>query len=177
MKKIILSLVLVGVIAGCKNDKSEEPSLSDTSINEKMEISKNYQSLGDEISDESVVSSQELLDKYQSLKIGDTIDVRFISEVKEVCQNKGCWMKVDLGENEEAMVTFKDYAFFMPKDLSGQEIIMEGKAYLEEMSVDDQRHYAEDGGATPEEALAITDSKMTFSFKANGVLIPEQEKQ
>ena len=175
MKKILLTLALVGIITSCKNDKSEEIPISNMSATENMEISKNYKSIGDKISDDSVVTSQELLEKYKKLQLGDTINVKFISEVKEVCQNKGCWMKVDLGD-QDAMVTFKDYGFFMPKDLSGQQIIMEGKAYVEEMSVEDQRHYAEDGGATPEEALAITEPKRTFSFKANGVLIPELEK-
>ncbi len=85
-------------------------------------------------------------------------------------------MKVDMGE-DEAMVRFKDYGFFMPKDISGKEIIAEGKAYVEEMSVEDQRHYAEDGGATPEEIAAITEPKRTLAFEAHGVLIPEEEKQ
>lgn len=173
MKKILLTLALVGIIAGCKNEKSQEIPVVETS---ELELSDIYQSIGDEISDKDVISSNELLKKYQNLKIGDTLNLKFQSEVKEVCQKKGCWMKVDLGA-EEAMVRFKDYGFFMPDDLAGQKIIMDGKAYVEEMSVEDQRHYAEDGGATPEEALAITEVKRTLSFEAKGVLIPKQEKQ
>lgn len=175
MKKILFSLALVGILAGCKNNQSEVTA-NETTETENVTIAKNYQSIGDEISAEAVMSSHDLLEKYKSLKIGDTLDFKFSSEVKEVCQNKGCWMKVDLGE-DEAMVRFKDYGFFMPKDIAGQEIIMAGKAYIEEMSVEDQRHYAEDGGATAEESLAITEPKRTLTFEANGVLIPEIEKQ
>lgn len=176
MKKILFTIALLGIIVGCKNEKTQEMPVTATSETELIEIADNYQSIGDEISNETAISSQELLEKYHSLKIGDTLNLKFTSEVKEVCQKKGCWMKVDLGE-EEAMVRFKDYGFFMPKDITGQNIIMDGKAYIEEMSVEDQRHYAEDGGATQEEALAITEPKRTYSFEANGVLIPKVEKQ
>lgn len=176
MKKILLTLALVGIITACKNDKTEEVPAAQTSETENVEMAVNYQSIGEKITNETAISSEELLKKYQDLKPGDTLNLKFASQVKEVCQNKGCWMKVDLG-GEEAMVKFKDYGFFMPKDLAGQKIIMAGKAYIEEMSVEDQRHYAEDGGATPEEALAITEPKRTLSFEANGVLIPESQKQ
>ena len=56
-------------------------------------------------------------------------------------------------------------------------LFLKAKAYVEEMSVEDQRHYAEDGGATPEEIAAITEPKRTLAFEANGVLIPEAENQ
>lgn len=174
MKKIIFTIAFAATILACKNEKNEEVLLDETV--ETMAIAKNYQTFGDEISDAEILTTEEMNEKFQNLKVGDTVNLKFVSEVKEVCQKKGCWMKVDLGE-EEAMVRFKDYAFFMPKDLAGKEIILGGKAYIEEMSVEDQRHYAEDGGATPEEALAITEPKRTFSFEANGVLIPEVEKQ
>ncbi len=55
--------------------------------------------------------------------------------------------------------------------------MVEGKAFIEEMSVEAQRHYAEDGGATPEEVSAITEPKLTYSFLAHGVLISESEDQ
>ena len=36
-------------------------------------------------------------------------------------------MKLDLENGEEAMVKFKDYGFFMPKDIAGEEVIVNGK--------------------------------------------------
>lgn len=176
MKKILLTLAIVGAMSACKNNNSEENSVAEVSETENVEVIQKYQSIGDEITNDSALSTQDLLAKYEGLKTGDTLNLKFTSQVKEVCQNKGCWMKVDLGE-KEAMVRFKDYGFFMPKDLAGQEVIMAGKAYIEEMSVEDQRHYAEDGGATPEEIAAITEPKKTLSFEANGVLIPETQNQ
>ncbi len=63
---------------------------------------------------------------------GDTINVKFISTIKAVCQNKGCWMKVALDHNEETFVKFKDYGFFMPKDAKDKTVIVNGKAFVGE---------------------------------------------
>ncbi|SRX53982.1 DUF4920 domain-containing protein [Aequorivita sp. CIP111184] len=171
MKKILFIIALSFIAFSCKNEKSEEKSTAEAEV-----IAINYQTFGAEISDENVLSKQEMLEKYNNLKPGDTVNVKFAAPVKDVCQKKGCWMNLNMGE-KEAMVKFKDYGFFMPKDIAGQEVIVNGKAYVEEMSVDDQRHYAEDGGSTPEEIAAITEPKRTLAFEADGVLIPEVEKQ
>lgn len=171
MKKILIVCSLMAALVSCKNEKTEDKTLVETE-----EIAMSYKTFGDEITDKNVLPKAEIIKKYHDLKMGDTINVKFTTQVKEVCQKKGCWMKVDMGE-DEAMVRFKDYGFFMPKDISGKNIIAEGKAYVEEMSVEDQRHYAEDGGATPEEIAAITQPKRTLALEANGVLIPEETKQ
>ncbi|QAA80973.1 DUF4920 domain-containing protein [Aequorivita sp. H23M31] len=171
MKKVLFILAVMGFVFGCKNEKTEKESFP-----ENEEIAINYQSFGDSITDDAVLSKAEMTEKFKNLKPGDTLNLKFASDVKEVCQKKGCWMKLDL-DDEEAMVRFKDYGFFMPKDIAGQKIIVAGKAYVEEMSVEDQQHYAEDAGKTHEEIAEITQPKITYAFEANGVLIPEIEKQ
>ena len=82
-------------------------------------------------------------------------------------------MTLNLENGEEAMVKFKDYGFFMPKDISGKEVILNGKAFVNEVPVDEQRHYAEDAGKSKEEIAAITQPKKTYSFEADGVLIKD----
>lgn len=171
MKKILFILTVIGVAIGCKNEKTDQDQVVETE-----EIAVNYHTFGDQISDEAVLTEEEMALKFKSLKPGDTINAKFTSEVKEVCQKKGCWMKIDMGD-QEAMVRFKDYAFFMPKDIAGREVIVSGRAYIEEMSVENQQHYAEDAGKTPEEIAEITEPKRTLAFEANGVLIPEIENQ
>lgn len=111
------------------------------------------------------------LGPYGDLALADTLQTQMIGEITEVCQNKGCWMKVTLGSKDEVMVRFKDYGFFVPKDAAGRKVIMNGAAFLEEMSVGDQRHYAEDHGDSPEEIAQITSPKRTYRFEAEGVLI------
>ena len=70
-------------------------------------------------------------------------------------------------------VTFKDYAFFMPKDLSGKKVVIDGYAIVETTPVEVLRHYAEDGGKSKAEIDAITEPKRELAFEAAGVLILE----
>lgn len=171
MRRLLYLLAITVLMASCNNQEKKNNSEVETTETEMA-----YTSIGEKINKENVLTEAQLLEKYKTLKAGDTIDVKFTSEVKEVCQNKGCWMTMDLGE-EEASVKFKDYGFFMPKDLAGEEVIVSGKAFVAEVSVDDQRHYAEDAGKSQEEIAAITEPKRTYSVLSNGVLIPMKEEQ
>ncbi len=103
----------------------------------------------------------------------DTLNVKVIATVESVCQMKGCWMNLVSSKNpgRKMMVKFKDYGFFMPKDISGREVLVDGKAFYSETSVDELRHYAEDAGKSPEEIAAITEPKRELSFEAAGVLL------
>lgn len=167
MKKIVSILAITLALVSCKdNDKKPE-----TQEIEKQEV--NYTSVGMEINDADALPAARMAEHYKAMKVGDTVNSKMSGKVEEVCQSKGCWMKVDLENGEQVMVKFKDYAFFMPKDLAGKEVVLNGKAFVNEVPVDEQRHYAEDGGATPEEIAAITAPKKTFSFEADGVLIKQ----
>ena len=68
-------------------------------------------------------------------------------------------------------VTFKNYAFFMPKDLSGKKVVVDGFAYVETTSVADLQHYAQDAGKSKAEIEKITQPKRELLFEAAGVLI------
>jgi len=110
--------------------------------------------------------------KYASMAISDTLNVQFKSRVKEVCKVKGCWMIVELPEGKQAMVRFKDYGFFMPSDIPEKEVVLNGLAFVEEMSVENQKHYAKDAGKSADEIAKILTPKRTYSFEASGVLVP-----
>ncbi len=71
----------------------------------------------------------------------------------------------------EMRVTFKDYAFFMPKDLAGKRVVVDGIAYISETSVEELRHYAEDAGKAPDEIAGITEPLRELAFEAAGVLV------
>ena len=111
------------------------------------------------------------VDKFQDLKISDSLRMQIHGTITEVCQAKGCWMKVNLTDSQEVYVKFKDYGFFVPTDVAGKKLVMNGLAFVDEMSVQDQRHYARDKGATTEEANQITKPKRAFCFQADGVRI------
>ena len=59
----------------------------------------------------------------------------------------------------------------MPLDAKDREVIVNGKAFVQETSVADLKHYAEDAGKSKEEIAKITKSKLEFAFEADGVLM------
>lgn len=136
-----------------------------------QEFSDKYIFVGSTFKAENILSAEQMEEKYKGLKAGDTISISFQAEVYSVCKKKGCWMELSLDNSEPVLVKFRDYAFFVPKDIDGKEVIVNGKAYIEEMSVEEQQHYAQDAGAKQEEKEAIVKPKNTFSFIADGVKI------
>jgi len=110
----------------------------------------------------------------KQLDTNDSLNVVMKAKVGEVCQVKGCWMNLvdPVASSDEALfVKFKDYAFFVPKDIAGREVLVEGVAYKEETSMDELRHYAEDAGKSAEEIAAITEPVQEKKFMATGVVL------
>lgn len=161
MKNIFILSCTLLLLVSCKEPKEE--------VSVAKEI--NYESFGEKIVADDALTSAEMLEKYQSLKPGDTIDVKFKSTIKEVCKKKGCWMSMQLADDKETFVKFKDYAFFVPKNADKSEAIISGRAFMDSISINDLRHYAKDGGKSEEEIAQITTPEVKYSFQANGVLI------
>ena len=107
----------------------------------------------------------------QILGAKDSMAVKVTGQVADVCQAKGCWMDVKLNDNSVMKVRFKDYGFFVPKDLKGKTVVMNGMAYNKTISVAEQRHYAQDAGKTEAEIKAITQPQKSITFVADGVLL------
>lgn len=143
----------------------------DKKMVERTVMSNGYSSVGEEINGNDVFSVDQMMVMYSNLNPRDTLNVVFSTKVASVCEKKGCWMKVYLEDEKEVMVKFKDYAFFVPKDIQQKEVILKGKAFVTEISVEEQRHYAEDAGKTEEEINAIKKPEKTLSFLASGVKI------
>lgn len=111
------------------------------------------------------------------MAVKDTVETTILATVSEVCQAKGCWMtlhEAGQADGTEIMVRFKDYGFFVPKDISGRQVIVEGKAFKSVIPVDELRHYAEDAGKSKEEIDQITEPENSFSFEATGVKVLEK---
>ena len=96
---------------------------------------------------------------------------KVVGKVTDVCQEKGCWMKVETANGEKMMVKFRDYGFFMPKNIVGKEVVLEGDASIKETSVKQLQHYAKDAGKSPEEIAKIKEPKKELIFIAKGVLV------
>ena len=166
MKKLLSLIVVLTLLASCK----EQTKTNTTEVSESPEIA--YASFGDKIEAQGAITAAEMAERYKSLNVGDTLTTKVSAKINEVCQMKGCWMKLDLGNDDEVMVRFKDYGFFVPLNAEG-EVIVNGKAYVAETTVDDLRHYAEDAGKTAEEIAAITQAEKTYAFEADGVLLKQ----
>lgn len=130
-----------------------------------------YASFGSKIAADKALTKEQMLKKYATLKKGDTVSVKFKSRIKDVCKKKGCWMKMDLADNKESFVRFKDYGFFVPLNADDSEAIVSGRAFLDVISVDELKHYAKDGGKSQEDIDKIKEPKVTYAFQADGVLI------
>jgi len=101
------------------------------------------------------------------------VPVKIEGEVESVCQAAGCWMKIKTADGQTMRVTFKDYGFFVPKDIAGKKVIFEGIPAVKTTSVAELQHYAEDAGKSKEEIAKINSPKTELTFVADGVLVPK----
>ncbi len=167
MKSITLVIIVVFMLNSCKNKTQE----STETVPEKAPIE--YVSFGKNIIAKDAIAATSMAAHYKTMKVGDSINSKLMAKVTNVCQAKGCWMRLQLDNDNEVMVKFKDYEFFVPKDITGKNVIINGKAFVQEVSVKEQRHYAQDAGKTPQEIASITEPKRAYSFLADGVLVAQ----
>ncbi|MBT6439130.1 MAG: DUF4920 domain-containing protein [Flavobacteriales bacterium] len=165
-----LYLILIAGLVGC--GAQEQPKLEETSIEETESVTKNsYMSYGSKIKADGALKIEELSVKMQDK---DTLLIKLEAVINETCSKKGCWMTVDVGSENDMMVRFADYGFFVPTDgQQGKTAIFEGKAFRDTVDVETLRHYAEDAGKSQEEIDQITESEIAIAFVADGVIIKE----
>ena len=82
-------------------------------------------------------------------------------------------MKLKNENGADVFVKFKDHEFVIPKDRAGRAAIVSGIAKKKTISVDDQKHYAEDAGASEAEIAKITQPKEELRIEATGVMIKD----
>lgn len=145
---------------------AQAPAESKSTETEKAQGINHY---GDRIEEVDVLSNTELM---AQLENADGIECTFKGEILETCSKKGCWMTMDVGDENDMRIRFKDYGFFVPTEgQGGKTAVVKGVATKEVTSVDDLRHYAEDAGQSAEEIEAITEPEVNIAFEAVGVII------
>ena len=164
MKNIILIVGLAVFFSSCGNKSNENPA-GETADSTKKESASFF---GEKISEDDAVEATSLTPQITGK---DSMNVKLKGKIVEVCQKKGCWMKVDLGNNQTMRVSFKDYSFFVPKDAAGKNTVIEGWAYNDTTSVEALKHFAEDAGESAEEIAKITEPEPSITFEAKGVVI------
>jgi hypothetical protein len=157
MKILFKTLFLFAlVISSCKGQQKE---------------SVKGEKFGKEITADNAIGFTELMTEMGK---SESVNTKVKAKVKAVCQAKGCWMTLvsdDPTDNSEVFVKFKDYGFFMPMDIAGKEVIIEGRAYKEVTTVEELKHYAEDEGKSAEEIAKITKPEEELKFMADGVIV------
>jgi hypothetical protein len=127
--------------------------------------------LGDEVSSSaSAVPANRIADVFTG---SDTAVITISGKISASCQHTGCWMDLDMGNQKNVHVTFRDDSFTIPLDAAGKNVIAEGTAIRELIPVETLRNYARDDGQSEEEVAAITKPAYIYKFIADGVLIEE----
>ncbi len=173
-KKIFTPLSIAAVLAiGC-NTTTKTTAKKEVSESEAYDaFQKNKgdgKAFGEKVTAKDAVTYDAMLEKMS--KAGKIDNVKVTGTVEAVCKAKGCWMNISSDKGAPSMfVKFKDYGFFMPKDLAGKKVVMVGNAFKETTTVDELRHFAEDAGKSKEDIAKITQPKEDIKFMATGVLI------
>lgn len=93
-------------------------------------------------------------------------------QVSEVCKKAGCWLKLATEDGKEIFIA-TNHEFFVPADIVGKTVVVDGNAYKSITTVDELRHYAEDEGQSAEEIAAITEPLSEYKLLAKGLVIKQ----
>ncbi len=177
LKKLLVPLSIAALFAiGCNKSAQSTATTAKKEMSEEeaYRVFKSKESdgktFGEKVTPTGAMTYDAMLGKM--VKTDKLENVKVTGTVNAVCKAKGCWMNIASDKGAEPMfVQFKDYAFFMPKDLAGKKIVMLGNAFKEITTVESLRHFAQDEGKSKEEIAKITKPKEEMKFLASGVII------
>jgi hypothetical protein len=166
MKHRISVLLVVTLVVSC-TQTGESPDQSELFTSEATTRAV-WDSYGEPIDDQNAVSISAVVDDFV---LGEQKSFKVSGTLVQVCQSKGCWTTLATDDGRIVKMTFANYGFFLPTDAAGRALIAEGVGFKKISTVEEQRHFLEDAGATPEEIAAITEEKVEYAFEAMGVLL------
>lgn len=94
---------------------------------------------------------------------GETVKVQ--TRVGKVCQKKGCFFIAQDGA-ASLRVSFRDYGFFVPTDIGGRTVTLQGELVQRTLDNAQAAHYNADAATTELKAGAV------FELVADSVTIP-----
>lgn len=152
---LALGLSWVGTsIAGSEVVRLSEPVYSDA----ELEV------FGSPMSaDGETIALAELLAAAQD-NLGKT--VRVDARIGKVCQKKGCFFIAQDGA-ASARVSFKDYSFFVPTDVSGRQVTLHAELVQVDLSKAQAQHFQQDAGG-----YAGIQAGVSYELVATAVQIP-----
>ena len=86
------------MLNSCKNkdEKAEETPVEVEKIA--------YKSFGNTIIADDAIAASSMATHYKTMNVGDSINSKMTATVNKVCQAKGCWMTLNLGDEQEVML-------------------------------------------------------------------------
>ena len=154
MKKLLFScLLLAGFAASAQESDEIKPAAKGVVY-------------GNKVSTEQPAIS---VDELQAKMANGAFQGMITGKVVEVCQTMGCWMKIQKADGSTLMVKTKAHAFFMPKDIVGRTVAVQGTASVKEETEAKRKHYAEDAGKSKKEIAKIKGSTTEVQFNASSV--------
>lgn len=138
VKVVLLTVFILPTIGSAATDTNPVVRLS-----EPVEVSDGYETFG-----EPLPESGEPLSLSAVMQAADDFvdtEVKISMKVDQVCQKKGCFF---IGQDGEHLVrvSFKDYEFFVPSNISGRLVTLYGVFEEREMTQKQADHLSEDVG-------------------------------
>jgi hypothetical protein len=154
MKKIFLALIC---LAATTLTKSQAIPSAEKGVN-----------YGKPFTLDSALSEAQIKEKMNATQFSGQIK----GKVVEVCQTMGCWIKIAIPTGDTVLAKTND-EFFMPKNIVGKTVMVNGDASVKERPVKELQHYAKDAGQSKEEIAKITKPKKELTIKLKGVKVLE----
>jgi len=155
---VAVALVMAGL--GQAADESKVVRLS-----EPVEQTADTESFGAPLDESIQAVSLETIASDGGTYVGQS--VRVVARVSQVCQKKGCFFIAQEGSSV-VRVSFKDYGFFVPSDISGRQVTFVGEVIARDLTADEAAHFAEDLGA---EAAPVAPGQV-YEIVATSVRVP-----
>ncbi len=124
---------------------------------------------GEKVDAKGAITTAELVTKMN--KTTDTLQTKVTGKVLAVCPKKGCWWSIEMPDKSTMFVKSLKYNVFVPTDLVGKTVVLDGQAFNRTVSVAELQHYAKDAKKTQAEIDAITKPAKEIRFDPRGVLV------
>lgn len=154
---VLLSVVSFSVTALAHSDGGHK----------KEKFTKGQTKFGGKITTTKVEKLNDIVTDFKKFE-GKTVS--FEAVPKKVCKKSGCWMVLKDG-NKEVRTLFKDYGFFVPADIVGKKVRVQGVMEQKQISAATRRHFMKDEGAKARDIKKIVNSEIQYQFTADAVEI------
>lgn len=135
-------------------------------LSEPVEVTDTHETFGAVMPGEvEPVTLATLIEQHENYA-GESVVVE--ARVSQVCQKKGCFFIAKDGATT-VRVSFKDYSFFVPTDISGRDVTLVGELKEVELSAEQAAHLEDDLGSDE----AAVEPGPQFEIVASAVRVPK----